>query len=113
VLSVEHDRLVGSLTLQVSFVEYYQFYRALLQKRPVILRSLLIVATPYHKVVTSYVQPIAFGVSFNLTLQSQSPWSLFKGMWEKRPRERDRRLRFENEEMTLQMQCCTRRIENL
>ena len=30
-----------------SFAEYNLFYRALLQKRPIILRSLLIVATPY------------------------------------------------------------------
>ena len=40
-------RLVGSLKLYVSFAEYGLFYRALLQKRPLILRSLLIVATPY------------------------------------------------------------------
>ena len=33
---------------KVSFAEYSLFYRALLQKRPVILRSLLIEATPYH-----------------------------------------------------------------
>jgi len=39
-------RLVGSLKLQVSFAEYSLFYRALLQKRPIMLRSLLIVATP-------------------------------------------------------------------
>jgi len=39
-------RLVGSLKLQVSFAEYRLFYRALLQKRSIILRSLLIVATP-------------------------------------------------------------------
>ena len=39
-------RLVGSLKWSVSFAEYSLFYRALLQKRPVILRSLLIVATP-------------------------------------------------------------------
>jgi len=39
-------RLVGSLKLQVSFAEYSLFYRALLQKRPIILRSLLSVATP-------------------------------------------------------------------
>ena len=38
-------RLVGSLKLQVSFVEHSLFYRALLQKRPIILRSLIIVAT--------------------------------------------------------------------
>ena len=30
------------------FAEYTLFYRALLQKRPIILRSLLIVATPYE-----------------------------------------------------------------
>jgi len=41
-------RLVGSLKLQVSFAEYRLFYRALLQKRPIISRSLLIVATPYQ-----------------------------------------------------------------
>jgi len=41
-------RLVGSLKWQVSFAEYCLFYRALLQKRPIILRSLLIEATPYH-----------------------------------------------------------------
>ena len=40
-------RLVGFLKLQVSFAEYHLFYRALLQKRPIILRSLLVVATPY------------------------------------------------------------------
>ena len=39
-------RLVGSLKLWVSFAEYCPFYRALLQKRPVILRSLLIEAPP-------------------------------------------------------------------
>jgi len=39
--------LVGSLKLQVSFVEYSVFYRALLQKRPIILWSLLVIATPY------------------------------------------------------------------
>ena len=40
-------QLVGSLKLQVSFAEFSLFDRALLQKRPVILKSLLIVATPY------------------------------------------------------------------
>jgi len=38
-------QLVGSLELDASFAEYRLFYRALLQKRPIILRSLLIVAT--------------------------------------------------------------------
>ena len=41
-------RLIGSLKLKVSFTEYSLFDRALLQKRPIILRSLLIVATPYE-----------------------------------------------------------------
>jgi len=40
-------RFVGSLKLSVSLAEYSLFYRALLQKRPVILRSLLIIATAY------------------------------------------------------------------
>jgi len=34
-------RLVGSIKLQVSFAEYRLFYRALLQKRPIILSILL------------------------------------------------------------------------
>ena len=46
-------RLVGSLKLQVSFAEYSLFYRALLQKRPIISRSLLIIATPHPSRETS------------------------------------------------------------
>jgi len=52
----------------------------------------------------SNTRHIAFGVSFKLNLQSQSPWSLFNGTWQKRPSGLDYRLRFEIEEMTLQMQ---------
>jgi len=40
-------RLVGSLKLEVSFAENRLFHRTFLQKRPIILRSLLLVATPY------------------------------------------------------------------
>ena len=40
-------RLVSSLQSKVYFAEYRLFYRALLQKRPMMLRSLLIVATLY------------------------------------------------------------------
>jgi len=40
------------LKLQVSVAEYSLFYRALLQKRPIILRSLLIVATLYEWIVS-------------------------------------------------------------
>ena len=39
-------RLVRSLKSYVSFAEYRLLYRALSQKRPIIFRSLLIVATP-------------------------------------------------------------------
>jgi len=46
-------RLVGSLKLQVSFAEHSLFYRALLQKRPIILRSLLLEATPYSALLKS------------------------------------------------------------
>jgi len=44
-------RLVVSLKLYVSFAGYIFFYRALLQKRPIILRSQLIVATPYQSIM--------------------------------------------------------------
>ena len=40
-------RLVGSLKLQVSFAKEPYKRDDILQKRPIILRSLLIVATPY------------------------------------------------------------------
>ena len=40
--------LVGSLELQVSFAEYSLFYRVLLQKRPIISSSLLVIATSYR-----------------------------------------------------------------
>ena len=40
-------RLVGSLKLQVSFAKETYKRDDILQKRPMILRSLLIVATPY------------------------------------------------------------------
>ena len=40
-------QLVGSSKLHVSFAEHRLFCRSLLRKRPIILRSLLIVATPY------------------------------------------------------------------
>ena len=36
--------------IQENRTEYSIFYSALLQKRPVIVRSLLIVATPYQRI---------------------------------------------------------------
>jgi len=50
IMCMEWLRLVGSFKLQVSFAEYRLFYRALLQKKPIMLRSLLIVATPNHSI---------------------------------------------------------------
>jgi len=50
-----------------------------------------------------FVQPISFGVSFDLNLQSQSHWSLSNTTWQKRPRELDHRLRFQNEKRTPQI----------
>ena len=47
-------RSVGSLKLQIAFAEYRLFYRALLHKRPIILRSLLIVDTPYVVIQSVY-----------------------------------------------------------
>ena len=44
-------RLVSSFKIWVSFAEYRLLYRALLQKRPAILRSLLILATPYRSLL--------------------------------------------------------------
>ena len=44
-LLVRTQRLVGSLKLQFSFAEYRLFHRALLQKRPIILRIRLVVRT--------------------------------------------------------------------
>ena len=41
-------RLVGSLKVQVSFAKEPYKRDDILQKRPIILRRLLIVATPYH-----------------------------------------------------------------
>ena len=45
---MEWSRLEGSLKLWVSFAEYSLFSWALWHKRPIILRSLPIVATPYQ-----------------------------------------------------------------
>ena len=53
---------------------------------------------------SAWVQPVAFGVAFNLILHSLSHWSLFNGTWQKRRKELDLRLSFEIREMTLQMQ---------
>ena len=45
------------------------------------------------------VQPIAFEGSFDLILQSQSNWPLFDGTWQKRRKELDNQLSFEDGEI--------------
>jgi len=54
------------LKVYVSFAEYRLFYRALLQKRPTIWRSLLIVATPCHSTMgwLRFVGSLKLKVSF-------------------------------------------------
>ena len=64
-------RLVGSLKLRVSFAEYSLFYRAILQKRPVILRSPLIVATPYLISNAFHLWRLLYGI--HLTLITATP----------------------------------------
>jgi len=59
VTHVRRLRLVGSLKLDVSLAEHSPFYKALLQKRPIILRSLLIVATPSTTSQRSWMYPVA------------------------------------------------------
>jgi len=61
-------RLVGSLKLQVSFAEHSLFYRALLQKRPIILRSLLLEATPYSALLKSVCACVCVCVRVRATL---------------------------------------------
>jgi len=51
-------RLVGSLKLQVSFAKEPYKRDKILQKRPMILRSLLIVATPYELLHILYIHTI-------------------------------------------------------
>jgi len=83
-------RSVGSIKSYVSFAEYCLFYRAVLQKRPIILSILLTVATPYrvaaddHAVETwssdDFVEKI-MGLFCKRALQKRrysdnsSPWS--------------------------------------
>ena len=53
-------RVVGSLKLQVSFAKEPYKRDDILQKRPVILRSILIVATPYVNVCIPVMKAHAY-----------------------------------------------------
>ena len=48
-------RVVGHLKTQVSFAEYRLCYRALLQKRPIILRSLLIIGSNNQQALSNVI----------------------------------------------------------
>ena len=64
-------RLVGSFKLYVSVAEYHLFCRALLQKRPIILRSLIIEATPLshtHSLTISLSHPHPYTHTHRLSL---------------------------------------------
>ena len=54
-------QLVGSFRLLVSFAEYSLFDRVLLQKRPIILRSLLSEATPYELITCRSIHVCRYG----------------------------------------------------
>ena len=61
-------RLVGSLKLWVSVAKEPYKRDSILQKRPIILRSLLIVATPYVTVCHDYVTSSGVTVCHNLII---------------------------------------------
>ena len=70
-------RLVGSLKLQVPFAKEPYERDDILQKRPIILRSLLIVATPYT--VSTPLVSLSFSLSPSLSLSRET------GAWQQAP----------------------------
>ena len=70
-------RSVGSIRLQVSLAEYRLFYRALLQKRPIISSILLTKATPYCRCRRHQLMPSTFSSSFFLGASTSSTASSF------------------------------------
>jgi len=69
------------LKLQVSFAEYRLFYRALLQKRPIILRSLLVIATPYEVCGCTYLSKVRRKCGGARYLAYSVPISFVGGPW--------------------------------
>jgi len=64
-------RLVGSFKLWFSFAEYSLFYRALLQTRHRILRSLLIVATPNVCITSKIAAALYFCLHVSLSYMTK------------------------------------------
>jgi len=69
-------RSVGSIKLQVSFAEYCLFYRALLQKRPIIVSILLTKATPYAPDIHQIEKLKFLGSHSNYTTVTIPSWIL-------------------------------------
>jgi len=69
-------RLVGSFKLSVSVAEYCLLYRALLQQRLILWKSLLIVATPYASVPRVYLDLHVSFAEYRL---------LYRALLQKRP----------------------------
>jgi len=67
-------RLVGSFKFLVYFVEYRLFCKALLRKRPIILRSLLIIATlcVCADSLSLIRQPLSFSVCINVYIHMRA-----------------------------------------
>jgi len=81
-------RLVGSLNLQVSFAKELYKRDNILYKRPIILRSLLTVATPYLSSIYPFYQTLLgnpqFSKIFNPYFQSTNPYIYiykYKHIW--------------------------------
>ena len=75
-------QLVGSLKLYVCFAESRLFCTALLQKRPIIWRSLLVIATPYvwHDSF-NVVQRITEWVMSHIPAQIRAYWNIWTHEW--------------------------------
>jgi len=76
-------RLVGSIKLSVSFAEYCFFYRALLQKRPIILSILLTEATPSHiyvhalfYIICSIIHAYLHNIKYSIIYTANPTWGV-------------------------------------
>ena len=79
-------RLVGSLKLYFSFAKEPCKRDNILQKRPIILRSLLIVATPYLIMLTGR----RMGLSQSQCRFESLPWSCVTGFTHRERKKKDR-----------------------
>ena len=96
------------ITSEVLRVCIYPFHLYIIVLQPIATGVICICIHPFfylYIIIVIALQPIAIRVfesQLNLNLQSQSPWSLFDGTWQKGPGELDHRLRLGNEARTLE-----------